>query len=203
MAAGDTTMLDRDLADGRKAGIHGTPEFFVNGAIVEAKSPDDLRALLQPAHLSLLGLQNLVNNLLASSAMEAGRFTLRLRATNLHQVITDSLQGVQPLFRRRVQVFSLGEATTVATSPEIQADPARLTLALFTFFVVPAAAFAVWSYRQLQASNQQGRELLVLTWTAGDAEESGAWDVPDAAAWQGALGAAGTGRGAGSGAGSG
>lgn len=49
MAAGDTTMLDRDLADGRKAGIHGTPEFFVNGAIVEAKSPDDLRAAIDAA----------------------------------------------------------------------------------------------------------------------------------------------------------
>jgi signal transduction histidine kinase len=37
---------------------------------------------------------------------------------------------------------------------------ARLTVALFGFFVVPAAAFAVWSYRQLQSSDRQGRELL-------------------------------------------
>lgn len=49
MTAGDTTMLDRDLADARKAGIHGTPEFFVNGAIVEAKSPDELRAAIDAA----------------------------------------------------------------------------------------------------------------------------------------------------------
>lgn len=93
-------------------------------------SPDELRALLHPAQLSLLGLQNLVNNLLASSAIEAGRFILRPRATNLRQVIADSLQLVQPLFERRKQSFTLGEATTVAASPEIQADPARLTLAL-------------------------------------------------------------------------
>ncbi len=38
---------------------------------------------------------------------------------------------------------------------------ARLTLALFTFFVVPAAAFAIWSYRELQASDVQSRALLV------------------------------------------
>ena len=49
MTAGDTTMLDRDKADARKAGIHGTPEFFVNGAIVEAKSPDELRAAIDAA----------------------------------------------------------------------------------------------------------------------------------------------------------
>lgn len=49
MTEGDTTMLDRDLADGRKAGIHGTPEFFVNGVVVEAKSPDDLRAAIDAA----------------------------------------------------------------------------------------------------------------------------------------------------------
>ncbi|GLC26295.1 hypothetical protein rosag_28080 [Roseisolibacter agri] len=38
---------------------------------------------------------------------------------------------------------------------------ARLTLALFGFFAVPTSAFAVWSYRQLQAGDRQSRELLV------------------------------------------
>jgi signal transduction histidine kinase len=38
---------------------------------------------------------------------------------------------------------------------------ARLTVALFGFFAVPTAAFAVWSYRQLQAGDRQSRELLV------------------------------------------
>ncbi|HKO15257.1 MAG TPA: ATP-binding protein [Gemmatimonadaceae bacterium] len=37
----------------------------------------------------------------------------------------------------------------------------RLTLALFAFFVIPALAFAVWSYRQLSADAVQSRELLV------------------------------------------
>ncbi|HYD54638.1 MAG TPA: ATP-binding protein, partial [Gemmatimonadaceae bacterium] len=38
---------------------------------------------------------------------------------------------------------------------------ARLTLALFTFFVVPAGAFATWSYRQLAVDARRSRELLV------------------------------------------
>jgi two-component system nitrogen regulation sensor histidine kinase NtrY len=38
---------------------------------------------------------------------------------------------------------------------------ARLTVALFLFFVIPAATFALWSYRRLQDEVRQSRELLV------------------------------------------
>ena len=37
----------------------------------------------------------------------------------------------------------------------------RLTVVLFAFFVLPAAAFAIWSYRQLQSDDRQSRELLL------------------------------------------
>jgi two-component system, NtrC family, nitrogen regulation sensor histidine kinase NtrY len=39
---------------------------------------------------------------------------------------------------------------------------ARLTLALFAFFVLPSTMFAVWSYRRLQTDDRRSRELLVL-----------------------------------------
>jgi signal transduction histidine kinase len=38
---------------------------------------------------------------------------------------------------------------------------ARLSLVLFGFFVLPALAFAVWSYQRLQSEDRQSRELLV------------------------------------------
>ncbi|HJP85082.1 MAG TPA: ATP-binding protein [Gemmatimonadaceae bacterium] len=38
---------------------------------------------------------------------------------------------------------------------------ARLTLALFAFFVIPAIAFAVWSYERLRGDDLQTREVLV------------------------------------------
>jgi two-component system, NtrC family, nitrogen regulation sensor histidine kinase NtrY len=38
---------------------------------------------------------------------------------------------------------------------------ARLTLALFAFFVIPAIAFAVWSYERLRSDDLQTREVLV------------------------------------------
>lgn len=37
----------------------------------------------------------------------------------------------------------------------------RLTVALFTFFVVPAVAFAAWSYQRLRGDDREVRELLV------------------------------------------
>ncbi|MBA3645603.1 MAG: hypothetical protein H0W63_05440 [Gemmatimonadaceae bacterium] len=38
---------------------------------------------------------------------------------------------------------------------------ARLTLALFAFFIIPALAFALWSYQRLRTDDRQTRELLV------------------------------------------
>ena len=38
---------------------------------------------------------------------------------------------------------------------------ARLTLALFAFFVIPAIAFAVWSYQRLRGDDLQTREALI------------------------------------------
>lgn len=38
---------------------------------------------------------------------------------------------------------------------------ARLTLALFLFFVIPALSFALWSYQRLRSDHRQIRELLV------------------------------------------
>jgi len=52
----------------------------------------------------------------------------------------------------------------------------RLTLALFMFFVVPAIAFAAWSYQRLRADDREVRELLVqetLSTVAGRPEGPG------------------------------
>jgi two-component system, NtrC family, nitrogen regulation sensor histidine kinase NtrY len=38
---------------------------------------------------------------------------------------------------------------------------ARLTLALFAFFVIPALAFAVWSYQRLRSDDMETKEVLV------------------------------------------
>ncbi|HJQ19368.1 MAG TPA: ATP-binding protein [Gemmatimonadaceae bacterium] len=73
----------------------------------------------------------------------------------------------------------------------------RLTLALFAFFMLPAIAFAVWSYQQLAADAARARELLVretlrsvtpnLTSSAWLAGESRRVDAPLFAYEGGAL----------------
>lgn len=87
----------------------------------------EVRELLQPAYVSLLGLQTLVDNLLESSSIEAGRFTLRKRPFHINQAITNAINIVHPLLKRRSQTLSLAEPSNL---PEIEADPTRLTQVL-------------------------------------------------------------------------
>ena len=66
----------------------------------------EVREVLKPAHLSLLTLQNLIDNLLQSSSIEAGHFVLRKQNIALTHVVEDALRLVQPLFDRRRQPFT-------------------------------------------------------------------------------------------------
>ncbi len=95
-------------------------------------SSTEMREVLKPAHMSLLGLQNLIDNLLQSSSIEAGHFVIRKRLTHLPHVISNALLLVQPLLDRRQQLFCPGSA---ADSVEIQVDPARLTQVLVNLLV--------------------------------------------------------------------
>lgn len=53
---------------------------------------------------------------------------------------------------------------------------ARLSLALFAFFVLPAAVFAIWSYQQLADDAAKARELLITeTLRAATPDTSHAW----------------------------
>lgn len=110
-----------------------TPLSTLNASIellleeVDTLSAAEIRELLKPTYLSLRGLQNLIDNLLESSSIEAGRFVLHQRRVDLNQVIHDALGVVQPLFDRRRQQVMIEEP---AHPPELIADPARLTQVL-------------------------------------------------------------------------
>ncbi len=100
-------------------------ELLMNEA--EDLSAAEMRALLKPVHLSLLGLQTLIDNLLESSSIEAGRFVIRKRPVELQQLIVNALQMVQPLVERRQQVITLFEPPQL---PALNADGTRLTQVL-------------------------------------------------------------------------
>lgn len=115
--------------------LNASLELLLDSA--EALSLAEIQEVLKPAHMSLLGLQNLIDNLLQSSSIEAGHFTIRKRPADLKLVIRDALQLVQPLLDRRRQPFTVHEAVSGNANavPEIAADPARLTQVLVNLLV--------------------------------------------------------------------
>lgn len=90
-------------------------------------SPTEIRELLQPIHLSLLSLQTLIDNLLESSSIEAGRFVLRHQPVDLNRVIITAAQVVQPLLERRRQTLAVSQP---ALLPPLIGDATRLTQVL-------------------------------------------------------------------------
>lgn len=94
----------------------------------ENLSPAEMRELLKPTYLSLLTLQTLIDNLLESSRLEAGQFSLRFRPTEINQVLADAVRIVQPLLERRQQTLTLAEsAAGLNDDATLMADAARLT----------------------------------------------------------------------------
>ena len=87
-------------------------------------SPEEIRELLNSIHLSVSGLQALVDNLLESVNIEAGRFSINHRPVSLNQVAAEAIRTMQPLLNRRRQHLSLAEPLEL---PTVYADPTRLT----------------------------------------------------------------------------
>lgn len=93
----------------------------------ENLSASEMRELLKPTHLSLLGLQTLVDNLLESSIIEAGRFILRKNPVQIEKVVADAIRIVHPLLERRQQLLVVNKETDL---PTIEADEGRLVQVL-------------------------------------------------------------------------
>jgi two-component system phosphate regulon sensor histidine kinase PhoR len=72
-------------------------------------------------------LQTLIDNLLESSKIEAGRFTIRRQPVDLRRLIDDAVRIVRPLLDRRRQSLVIAGLEDL---PEIEADGPHLTQAL-------------------------------------------------------------------------
>jgi PAS domain S-box-containing protein len=105
--------------------LNASMELLMEGA--DDLSPSEIRELMKPTYLSLVSLQSLIDNLLESSRIEAGHFTLRRQPVFLSDVINHSLSIIGPLVERRRQTISVTEP---AYLPSLTADQARLTQAL-------------------------------------------------------------------------
>lgn len=84
--------------------------------------PAELRELLLSLHLGILGLQTLVDNLLESASIEAGRFRVHPRASDLGEIISEATRTTQPLLEKHKQHLIV---ELPADIPVVRADPRR------------------------------------------------------------------------------
>jgi PAS domain S-box-containing protein len=82
-------------------------------------SPTELQELLNSLHLGILGLQTLVDNLLESASIEAGRFRVNARPTNLGKIIAEAIRVMQPLLDKHNQRLLVELPTEI---PTVRAD---------------------------------------------------------------------------------
>jgi signal transduction histidine kinase len=90
-------------------------------------SPEDLRELLATLHLGVLNLHKLVDNLLESASIEAGRFRVRPRPAGLGDIIAEATATMQPLLDRHGQRLIV---ELPAAIPVVLADPRRVVQVL-------------------------------------------------------------------------
>jgi PAS domain S-box-containing protein len=99
--------------------------------LLRDQAPDlsaaELQELLNSLHLGSLALQTLVDNLLEGASIEAGRFRVYPRATDLAAIVTEATQWMQPLLDKRRQRLELVPAARPLT---VRADAKRSVQAL-------------------------------------------------------------------------
>ncbi|MCA9951454.1 MAG: PAS domain S-box protein [Anaerolineales bacterium] len=84
----------------------------------------ELQELLNSLHLGVLGLQTLIDNLLESASLEAGRFRVYPKPINVRSIILEAATTMKPLQIKYSQRIHLELADTL---PQVQADPRRTT----------------------------------------------------------------------------
>lgn len=83
----------------------------------------DMQELLVSLHLGILRLRTLVDNLLESSSIEAGRFRVSPRWTDLGKIIAEVVQSMQPLLDKYNQHLAV---ELPAKIPVVHADAKRI-----------------------------------------------------------------------------
>jgi PAS domain S-box-containing protein len=110
-----------------------TPLSAINASVellledLETIGRGELAELLDSIHRSVTGLQTLIDNLLESLSIEAGRFGIRRRPTDLVSVIDEAVRVMRPLLNRRGQELVLEKPDGMAP---LWIDPMRITQVL-------------------------------------------------------------------------
>jgi len=85
---------------------------------------DETLELVKSIHFSVTGLQTLIDNLLESVSIEAGRFRIRRQLTDLRKLVTEAAMLMKPLLERRNQNL---DVTMPDNLSKVRVDPMRIT----------------------------------------------------------------------------
>ena len=107
------------------ASLNASVEFLLEE--IDHLSQSEIGELLKSVHLSVTGLQTLIDNLLESISIEAGRFSIRTKPVDLNKILADAKQVMKPLLNRRQQELKVEQPERL---PQVIGDPARLTQVL-------------------------------------------------------------------------
>ncbi len=105
--------------------LKASVELLLDG--VESFTPAETLELVRSVHFSVTSLQTLVDNLLESVSIEAGRFHIRRRPTDVRVLVADAATLMKPLLERRNQKLVTHFPDRL---PMLSADPMRLTQVL-------------------------------------------------------------------------
>ena len=86
-------------------------------------SPAELQELFTSLHLSVFGLHTLVDNLLESANIEARRFHVSPRNSDLGNIIAEAVQTMQPLLAKYEQHLTIEMPVDI---PTVRVDPRRM-----------------------------------------------------------------------------
>lgn len=104
------------------AALNASVEYLLDD--LDLLSTYEITELLQSIHLSLTGLQTLIDNLIESTNIEAGRFFIRTGAIELGAVVSEAIRFTRPLISRRHQCVIVEQPSSL---PLVNGDPSRLT----------------------------------------------------------------------------
>jgi signal transduction histidine kinase len=105
--------------------LRASVEFLVDE--MEHLSRSEIVRLLHAIHMSVTGLQTLIDNLLESINIEAGHFSIRPRPIDCKEVVAEATRIMQPLFNRRQQQLTVSYPETL---PRAYGDSTRLVQVL-------------------------------------------------------------------------
>ncbi len=105
--------------------LKASVELLLEG--INTFTADETLQLARSIHFSVTSLQTLVDNLLESVSIEAGRFKIRRRATDLAALVDEAGTLMKPLLERRSQTLVTHLPSHL---PRANVDPVRLTQVL-------------------------------------------------------------------------